>query len=131
MDDKQAEILSERYGVNKSRQSGRNRALGWAAVGFATVVAGIFGYLNYSPIGTTDIGFRVISPWQTEVDFELQMPPGSVALCGIEALNNSFAQVGYVELELGPFDESTTRHTVAINTYQEAVTGLVDECSLR
>ena len=131
MHDKEAEILSERYGVKKSSKSGLNRALGWAAVGFATVAAGLVGYLNWNPIGTTDIGFRVVSPWQTEVDFELQMPPGSVAICSVEALNNSFTQVGYVQLELGPFEESTTRHTVAVNTYQEAVTGLVDQCSLR
>ena len=44
--------------------------------------------------------------------------------------SSSFTQVGYVELELGPFEQSITRHTVSLNTYQEAVTGLVDECTL-
>ena len=131
MQDKQAEILSERYGVNKAPRKGSAKVLGWVAVIVATVLAGLFWYLNWSPIGTTDIGFRVISPWQTEVDFEIQMPIGSVATCGVEALNNSFTQVGYVYLELGPFEQSTTSHTVSINTYQEAVTGLVDECTLR
>lgn len=131
MQDKQAEILSERYGVNEAPRKGSNKVLGWVAVIVATVLAGLFGYLNWSPIGTTDIGFRVLSPWQTEVDFEIQMPVGSVATCGVEAINNSFTQVGYVYLELGPFEQSTTRHTVSINTYQEAVTGLVDECTLR
>lgn len=131
MQDKQAEILSERYGVTRAPRKGSTKVLGWVAVIVATVLAGLFGYLNWSPIGTTDIGFRVISPWQTEVDFEIQMPVGSVATCGVEALNNSFTQVGYVLLELGPFEQSTTRHTVSINTYQEAVTGLVDECTLR
>ncbi|NCV35503.1 MAG: DUF4307 domain-containing protein [Actinobacteria bacterium] len=131
MQDKQAEILSERYGVNEAPRKGSNKVLGWVAVIVATVLAGLFGFLNWSPIGTTDIGFRVLSPWQTEVDFEIQMPVGSVATCGVEAINNSFTQVGYVYLELGPFEQSTTRHTVSINTYQEAVTGLVDECTLR
>ena len=131
MQDKQAEILNERHGVTRATKKGPAKLLGWLAVIGATFVAGLFGYLNWSPIGTTDIGFRVISPWQTEVDFEIQMPVGSVATCGVEALNNSFTQVGYVFLELGPFEQSTTRHTVSINTYQEAVTGLVDECTLR
>ena len=130
MQEKQANILSERYGVSKPRNKRRGRVLGWLAVGGLTVVAGLVGYLNWSPIGTTDIGFRVLSPWQTEVDFELQMPVGAIANCSIEALNNSFTQVGYVELELGPFEQSITRHTVSLNTYQEAVTGLVDECTL-
>ena len=131
MQDKQAEILSERYGVTRANRKGSAKLLGWLAVIVATFVAGLFGYLNWGPIGTTDIGFGVISPWQTEVDFEIQMPVGSVATCGVEALNNSFTQVGYVLLELGPYEQSTTRHTVSINTYQEAVTGLVDECTLR
>ena len=131
MQDRQAEILHERYGVSKGAGKTRNKVLGWAAVSLATLTAGLFGYLNWSPIGTTDISFRVVSPWQTEVEFEIEMPAGSVAVCGIEALNNSFTQVGYVELELGPFEATTTRHTVSLNTYQEAVTGLVDECQLR
>ena len=131
MQDRQAEILRERYGVSKSVDKTRNKVLGWSAVALATIIAGLFGYLNWSPIGTTDISFRVISPWQTEVEFEIEMPAGSVAVCGIEALNNSFTQVGYVELEFGPFEVTTTRHTVSLNTYQEAVTGLVDECQLR
>lgn len=131
MQDKQAEILRERYGIKKAAKPGRFRALAWAGVIVATVIAGLFGYLNWNPIGTTDIGFRVLSPWETEVDFELQMPVGSVAICGIEALNNSFTQVGYLSIELGPFEQATTRHSVSVNTYQEAVTGLVDECSLR
>lgn len=131
MQDRQAEILQERYGVSKGASKTRNRVLGWSAVALATITAGLFGYLNWSPIGTTDISFRVISPWQTEVEFEIEMPAGSVAACGIEALNNSFTQVGYVELELGPFEATTSRHTVSLNTYQEAVTGLVDECQLR
>ena len=131
MQDKQAEILSERYGVTRAPRKGSAKVLGWVAVIVATVLAGLFGYLHWSASGTTDIGFRGSSPWQSEVDFEIQMPVGSVATCGVEALNNSFTQVGYVYLELGPFEQSTTRHTVSINTYQEAVTGLVDECTLR
>jgi len=131
MQDKQAQILAERYGEAKRPNKRRNQVLAWGAVVVATLTAGWVGFLNWSPITTTDIGFRVVSDWQTEVDFELQMPAGSEALCRIEALNNAFTQVGYVEIELGPFDQAITRHTVSLNTYQKAVTGLVDECTLR
>jgi hypothetical protein len=39
--------------------------------------------------------------------------------------------VGYVQVELGPSDFQTNRHTVSVNTTEMAVTGLVDECRLR
>jgi hypothetical protein len=59
------------------------------------------------------------------------MPPGEVALCRFEALNNAFFVVGYVEQSFGPFEQLITNHAISINTFEEAVTGLVDSCSLR
>jgi hypothetical protein len=59
------------------------------------------------------------------------MPPGSVAVCELEALNNAFAVVGYVKQSFGPFDQLITNQNVQINTYEEAVTGLVANCTLR
>ena len=96
-----------------------------------TASAAFFGLANWTPIQATEISFRVESQWYTELEFELQMPAGSVALCSFEALNNSFAQVGYVEQAFGPFETAITKHKIGINTYEEAVTGLVDNCSLR
>lgn len=131
MDAKQQQILAERYGTKPQRVSSRSRILAIIAVSLMTVIAGVFGLANWSPIQATDIGFRVLSPWQTELDFELQMPAGRIASCEFEALNNNFGQVGYLTLEFGPFEQDITSHTVSINTYEEAVTGLVRGCELR
>jgi hypothetical protein len=131
MDAKQQQILAERYGAKPRRVSKRSRIFAIVAVSFMTVIAGLLGLANWSPIQATDIGFRVLSPWQTELDFELQMPTGRLASCEFEALNNNFGQVGYLTLDFGPFEQDITSHTVSINTYEEAVTGLVRGCELR
>jgi hypothetical protein len=39
--------------------------------------------------------------------------------------------VGYLEQSYGPYETLITNHTVSVNTFEEAVTGVVDNCSLR
>jgi hypothetical protein len=124
------ELLASRYG-KKSGNSRAFRVFAYLGVALLAIGAVTLGLANWSPIQSTTIGFRVVSSWQTEVDFEIQMPPGQVAECTLEALNNSFAVVGHIKRSYGPFDQLISRHTVSINTYEEAVTGLVDNCSLR
>lgn len=123
-------LLAERYGAKKLNPR-RFRYIAIAGITVLTAFVISLGLANFSPIQSTTVGFRVLSPWQTEVDFEIQMPPGEVANCQFEALNNAFFAVGYVEQSFGPYETLITRHTVSINTFEEAVTGLVDNCSLR
>lgn len=130
MPEQKDDLLATRYGQKKARP-GRFRWLAYGGVAAMTIGAVGLGLANWSPIQATTISFRVVSPWVTEVDFEIQMPPGSVAVCELEALNNAFAVVGYVKQSFGPFDQLITNQNVQINTYEEAVTGLVANCTLR
>lgn len=130
MPEQKDDLLATRYGQKKARP-GRYRWLAYAGVAAMTIGFVGLGLANWSPIQATTISFRVVSPWVTEVDFEIQMPPGSVAECELEALNNAFAVVGYVKQSFGPFDQLITNQKVEINTYEEAVTGLVANCTLR
>ena len=130
MPEQKDDLLATRYGQKKARP-GRYRWLAYAGVAAMTIGFVGLGLANWSPIQATTISFRVVSPWVTEVDFEIQMPPGSVAECELEALNNAFAVVGYVKQSFGPFDQLITNQNVQINTYEEAVTGLVANCTLR
>ena len=125
-----SELLAQRYGERKSNPR-RNRILTIGGVAVLTLIAAWFGFANYSPLSFKDLGYRVLSDYRIEVDFELTRPVGSVAICSVEALNNSFAQVGWIELILPAAEQSTTRNTVTLNTTELAVTGLVDECRLR
>ena len=130
MPEQKDDLLATRYGQKKARP-GRFRWLAYGGVAAMTIGAVGLGLANWSPIQATTISFRVVSPWVTEVDFEIQMPPGSVAVCELEALNNAFAVVGYVKQSFGPFDQLITNQNVQINTYEEAVTGVVANCTLR
>lgn len=130
MSEQKDELLAERYG-KKPANPKLLRRFSYLGVALLTIGTVLLGLSNWTPIQSTTIGFRVISPWQTEVDFEIQMPPGEVADCTLEALNNSFAVVGHSKRSFGPFDDRITTHTVSLNTFEEAVTGLVDSCSLR
>lgn len=126
----QSELMASRYGERKTNPK-RNRILTIVGVGVLTIVAAWFGFANYSPLSFKDLGYRVLSDYRVEVDFELTRPQGAVAICSIEALNNSFAQVGWVEVIIPATEQTTTRNTITLTTTELAVTGLVDECRLR
>ncbi|MFM2023228.1 MAG: hypothetical protein RIR89_620 [Actinomycetota bacterium] len=130
MSEQKDELLADRYGQRPANPK-VFRIFAYLALATFTIGTIALGLANWNPIQSTTVGFRVVSPWVTEVDFEIQMPPGQVAECSIEALNNSFAVVGHITQTFGPFDQLITNHTVAVNTYEEAVSGLVDSCTLR
>jgi hypothetical protein len=126
----QAELLAKRYGVKQSNPK-RNKVLAIAGVAALTITAAWFSFSNYSPLSFQDLGYRVLSDTRVEVDFEGTRPEGSDVVCSLEALNNQFAPVGWIELVIPGSDSTKVRNTVTINTTELAVTGLVDECRLR
>lgn len=126
----QAELLAKRYGVKQSNPK-RNRVLAIAGVALLTVTTAWFGFANYSPLSFQDLGYRVLSDTRVEIDFELTRPAGADVVCSLEALNNQFAPVGWIELVIPGSDSTTVRNTITLNTTELAVTGLVDECRLR
>jgi len=126
----QAELLAKRYGVKQSNPK-RNKVLAIAGVAALTITAAWFSFSNYSPLSFQDLGYRVLSDTRVEVDFEVTRPEGADVVCSLEALNNQFAPVGWIELVIPGSDSTKVRNTVTINTTELAVTGLVDECRLR
>jgi hypothetical protein len=126
----QAELLAKRYGVKQSNPK-RNKLLAIVGVAALTITAAWFGFANYSPLSFQDLGYRVLSDTRVEVDFEITRPQGADVICSLEALNNQFAPVGWIELVIPGSDSTKVRNTVTINTTELAVTGLVDECRLR
>jgi hypothetical protein len=126
-----ANLLETRYGQKPPRDPKSFRRFAIVGVTALTLTAMWFGIANYSPVSYQNIGFRVISELQTEVDFELTKPANATVVCSVEALNNAFATVGWIELEFGPSELQTIRHTVSLITTELAVTGLVDECNQR
>lgn len=102
----------------------------WVALAAAVAVAAWFTIVDTQrdPVSFTDVGFSVTSPEEVEVTFDVSMPPGTGAVCTITALNRSFAEVGALDVEVGPQEERTTRHTATVATTELATTGVVDHC---
>ena len=108
----------------------RNKVLGWLGVALLTLLTLMYFLWTYNPVNFRDIGYRVVSEFEVEVDFDLTRPPGSAVRCEVEALNSSFAVVGWKEFSFPASDRLTERYTVRITTTQQAVTGLVRGCRL-
>ncbi|WP_253872108.1 DUF4307 domain-containing protein [Promicromonospora umidemergens] len=83
------------------------------------------------PVTFADVGFSVTSTEAVDVTFDVSMPPGTEAVCTVTALSQSFAEVGAVDVEVGPDSARTARHRVTIATTELATTGVVDHCDVR
>ncbi|MGW6003904.1 DUF4307 domain-containing protein [Oerskovia enterophila] len=81
-----------------------------------------------TPVRYDDFGFKVVSSEQIDVTFQVSMKPGTQAECTIDALADSYAQVGTVKVVVGPSDKLEGRYTVSVATSELATTGIVESC---
>ena len=81
-----------------------------------------------TPVRYDDFGFKVVSSEQIDVTFQVSMKPGTQAECTIDALAESYAQVGTVDVVVGPSDQLEGRYTVSVATSELATTGIVESC---
>lgn len=126
-------VLARRYDRRPRRTLGRGRRN--AAIVVALTLATLFVVwivAGQSDRPTTkDVGFDLISSAQVSVDFEVTRDPAQPVRCGIEALNDNWAVVGYTEVTLeaaAPEAERTTIHRAPVRTTNQANTGQVSEC---
>lgn len=115
------------------KQSNPKRLRIFAAAGITALVLGTayFALGNNQQFSYEDVGYRVVGDYRVEVDIEITKPTDRTLVCSVQALNNQFAVVGWKEFEFESSEFMTLRHTVTLNTTEQAVTGLVDECRLR
>ena len=127
---------SDRYGSTgrpPRTGSGRGRkvaigvalAAAVAAVGWYTVVQ-----QQAAPVDYEDIGFTVVDAEHVNASFQVHMPPGTRAVCTIDALSPSYAQVGTLDVEVGPADTRTSAYEVTIGTSEEATAATVVGCDV-
>jgi hypothetical protein len=124
------DILSSRYGEKRSNPK-RFRVFALIGVAVLVAITAYFALGNNQGFSYKDVGFSVISEFETVVEIEISKPKDKTVVCSVEALNGQFGTVGWKELEFGPAEFTTLRHTISLNTTELAVTGLVDECRLR
>ncbi len=128
---------ADRYGRRGPRGTTAQEGLGRGAkvaVG-AALAAGVAAAAWFSveqtrqdPVTADVVGFSVPSAEQIDVTFQVHMPAGTTAVCTVEALAQSYAQVGTLDVPVGPSDRVTSQYTVTVRTSEEATTGVVERC---
>ncbi len=98
-----------------------------AVLGLAVVVLIGVRYAS-EPVRYDVVGFDVAGPERIEVTFDVSMEPGSTARCTVDALAESYAQVGTVDVTVGPVETLESRWTVQVSTSELATTGVVESC---
>lgn len=122
--------LDARYG----RTAGRTRRvrLTWwlGAAAFVVVFAAWLVWAGGSPnpVDARDTAHTVLDEHAVSVSFEVSMPPGQAASCALQAMNESFAIVGWKVVEIPASTERTRAFTERVRTTELSVTGLIYRC---
>lgn len=111
------------------RGSRRWWTVGTVAVVVMSVIAVWFGLAaTRGRVHWVDTGHEVVSDTQVDVRFDLRRDPQRAVVCRLEAQADSHAVVGRAEVEVGPTQESPSRHIESVRTAEPAITGYVDQC---
>ena len=127
----QSELLAERYGT--SRVSAGRKRIGIIALAIGLFLAFLALALSVAvaeanKIETKDLGYKILSPQQASVKFEVKSPNDAQITCAIKVLNQSFAVVGYREVPVSALAGQAQQFETLVNTTQLGVSGLVDKC---
>jgi hypothetical protein len=120
-----------RYGPAPDPGARRRRVLGlWAAgvVGLAVVVwLGLIAAA--APVTWKDVGFTITSAGEVEIAFDvIRADPSAPVQCRVQALNDTYAQVGVRTVDVPPADRRAVRQRAVIATSELATTAVVDRC---
>lgn len=121
-----------RYGPEPRRMSRRTATTLAAAVVAAAV--GWAAWISFGPgnkgVSFVEVGYKLPSDTSVEVTFEVSKAPDRTAVCTVRALNNGFAEVGLVDVRVGPSAKRSTTVRAVVPTSERAVSGNVKACAL-
>lgn len=125
-------IALERYGLERLRSRDRILAISIAAVALVSfLIWAIFVSVdNANQVTHRDIAYEVIDEYSTNVTFEVSRTPGQTVSCDITVLNQSFAIVGFLTVDVAASQSRSTVISSTIRTTELGVSGLVDVCRL-
>jgi len=130
--------LDERYG-RRPGHGPRSRAVlvvGGLALAAIAVAWAAWVALTVTdrPVTWQDVAFDVTGDTATRVTFDVHfagdLPDDAEAVCTVRALNQVMAEVGLLDVTVGPASRETLRTTVDVPTSERAVTGMVEECAV-
>lgn len=123
-------IVQQRYGRDRLRARDRILAISIGAIALASflVWAILVSIDNANQVTHRDIAYEVIDEYSTNVTFEVSRNPGQIVSCDVTVLNQSFAIVGFLSVDVAPSDSRSTVISSTIRTTELGVSGLVEDC---
>lgn len=128
--------LADRYGRPEKKRGFVRSNLGVIITSAVIIIALVWwaaatDALGFGPkVETRDLGYNNLTDTSVTVEFELTATPGHEVACAVQALNQSFAVVGWKVFVYKPSDQRIRDITETIKTSQPATTGLVYQCWL-
>lgn len=126
--------VAARYGRSPADRRRRAAIAIVAAAGVLVVVVAWVVWVGvFSPtasIETRDTGYQTRADSTVDIRFEVTTEPGTRVSCALQALNESFAIVGWKIVELPPSDDRTRSFVENVRVTEPAVTGLIYRCWL-
>ena len=123
-------IVQERYGRERLRSRDRVLAISIAAIALVSFLswAVVVSVDNANQVTHRDIAYEVIDEFSTNVTFEVSRNPGQVVSCDVTVLNQSFAIVGFLTVDVAASNSRSTVISSTIRTTELGVSGLVETC---
>ncbi len=127
----QSAVPVGRYGPPPSEQSRRRRTIAIATAGVAGLGLAVWlGIVAASaPVSWKDVGFTLDGSTSIEIDFDvIRSDPAVPVQCRVQALNDHYAQVGVVTVDIPTGGRQAERQHAVIRTSELATTAVVDRC---
>lgn len=128
--------LDDRYGRSENKRGPLRRNLG-VIITTTVIIIGLVVWaiytdaLGFGPqVDTRDLGYNNLTETSVTVEFEVTATPGHDVACAVQALNKSFAIVGWKVFVYPASDQRIRDMSETILTSEPATTGLVYECWL-
>lgn len=123
--------LEARYGGPLISRRATHVLLGIGAAVAIAVLAMVGLRYTVDPIRAETVAYDHLDAQRIAISFQLTAPPGTAVRCGLEALNEGRAQVGFLEVDVPAQSERQSIHRVEVATQGDAVSGQVLECAPR
>ena len=128
------EQLAERYGRTRNRTR-RDR---WWILGIALAFVAVFtAWVLWAGLDSssgdleaTDTAHTIVDAHKVSVTFSINTPPGTPVTCAVQALDESFAIVGWKIVSYPGSAQRVTSHTETVRTTELSNTGLISSCWL-
>ena len=124
--------MASRYG-HKPANNSRLRISIAAAVLLTIFLAWAASVTFLAPptVKASVAGYQVVDSAHTTIRFTVMKPADKDAVCAARVLDKAYSVVGYREILIDAGAAESKVFSVSVNTTQEGVTGLVDNCWLK